>query len=282
MASDTVNAAPALRLKSASAGQGLAWVRNAFRLYRRRPIGFTGMLSAFLLVSLAVSVLLPIVGGVLAVMALPLLTLGFMVATQAALRNAPVHLGQFVEPLRLAPPPRRRALLLLCAIYGGLTLAIFLGASWVDGGALDQLMSPQPNGGAPTEATVLAMAPQLMAGLLTRFGLTALLAIPFWHAPALIYWGGQGVGQSLFSSTLACWRNRGAFVIYGLVWLALVLAFAIFATSVFALLGAPQLLGGASVAAALVFTAAFYLSLYFTFVDSFERVLPREEADADA
>jgi hypothetical protein len=281
MASDAVNT-PVLRLKRAPAGQGLAWVRNAFRLYRRRPIGFTGMLSAFLLVSLAASVLLPIVGGVIAVMALPLLTLGFMVATQAALRDAPVHLGQFVEPLRLAPPPRRRALLLLCAIYGVLMIGVFLCSNLVDGDALDKLMSAQPDGKGPSEATVLAMAPQLMTGLLMRFGLTALLAIPFWHAPALIYWAGQGVGQSLFSSTLACWRNRGAFVIYGLVWLALVLAFAIFATSVFALLGAPQLLGGASVAAALVFTAAFYLSLYFTVIDSFERVEPRPHAPAVA
>jgi hypothetical protein len=38
--------------------------------------------------------------------------------------------------------------------------------------------------------------------------------VPFWHAPGLVHWGSQGVGQALFSSTLAVWRCRGAFVVY--------------------------------------------------------------------
>ena len=47
------------------------------------------------------------------------------------------------------------------------------------------------------------------------------LSIPFWHAPALVYWGGQGWAKSLFFSTVALWRNKGAFALYGLGWLAL-------------------------------------------------------------
>ena len=43
--------------------------------------------------------------------------------------------------------------------------------------------------------------------------------MPFWHAPALVYWGGQTVGKSLFFSTVACWRNKGAFAVYALDWL---------------------------------------------------------------
>jgi hypothetical protein len=150
-------------------------------------------------------------------------------------------------------------------------LAALMGSDAADGGALERLMGAGPGGqGGLTEAEVLAMAPQLMRSLLLRAGLTALLAVPFWHAPALAYWAGQGVGQSLFSSTLACWRNRGAFFVYGLAWLGLGLAFGVFSTSLFALLGTPQLLGGAMIAGSLIFSTAFYLSLYFTFVDSFK------------
>ena len=36
---------------------------------------------------------------------------------------------------------------------------------------------------------------RLQAGMMLRFGLAALLAVPFWHAPALALWAGQGVGQ---------------------------------------------------------------------------------------
>lgn len=273
----------ALRLHTVPAVQGLAWVRRAFGLYRERPLGFTGMLSAFLMMSLAVSVLLPYAGAVLSLMALPLLSLGFMVATQAALRKQPVHLGQFIEPLRGTTAARRRTLLLLCALYGALMLVALLGSDAADGGALDRLMGGGPGGQAgPTEAEMLAMAPQLMRGVLLRAGLTALLAVPFWHAPALAYWAGQGVGQSLFSSTLACWRNRGAFVVYGLAWLGLGLAFGVFSTSLFALLGAPQFLGGAMIAGSLVFSTAFYLSLYFTFVDSFKPTAPSDASGGGA
>ena len=49
-----------------------------------------------------------------------------------------------------------------------------------------------------------------------------MLAVPFWHAPALVYWDHHGCAKALFSSTLACWRNRGAFTVYSLVWFVLI------------------------------------------------------------
>ena len=59
----------------------------------------------------------------------------------------------------------------------------------------------------------------------TRFGLAACLSVPFWHAPALVYWQGQGVGQALFSSTLAVWRCKGAFLMYSLAWVGVIAIF---------------------------------------------------------
>ena len=60
------------------------------------------------------------------------------------------------------------------------------------------------------------VSPRLLGGLGT------LLSIPYWFAPALVHWGGQGVGQSLFSSTLALWRNKGAFTTFMATWVAVV------------------------------------------------------------
>ena len=97
----------------------------------------------------------------------------------------------------------------------------------------------------------------------------ALLSVPFWHAPALVHWGGQGVAQALFSSTLAVWRCKGAFFVYALAWAALMLLFGIVTALVFGLLGVPQLVGLIGVPAGLVFSAVFYISLLFTFNDSF-------------
>ena len=109
----------------------------------------------------------------------------------------------------------------------------------------------------------------LRNGMLLRLGATALLSLPFWHAPALVAWHGQGLAQALFSSSLACWRNRGAFAIYGLAWVGVVLAFGLVAGVSMSLLGAPQLVSAIAVPAGLIFTTVFYVSLYFTYQGCF-------------
>ena len=119
-------------------------------------------------------------------------------------------------------------------------------------------------------------------GLLTAAALGTLLSVPFWHAPALVHWGGQGVRQALFSSTLALWRTKGAFVTYMLAWGGVLLAVRrSSAALLFGLIGAPQLAGVVGVPAGLVFSTVFYVSLLFTFNDSFGAA-PSAPRDRDA
>jgi hypothetical protein len=73
----------------------------------------------------------------------------------------------------------------------------------------------------------------------------------------------------MFSSTLAVWRSKGAFFTYMLAWVGVLLLFGLVTAIVFALLGAPQLAGLIGVPAGLVFSTVFYLSVLFTFNDSF-------------
>jgi len=46
----------------------------------------------------------------------------------------------------------------------------------------------------------------------------------FWHAPALVAWYRLDLRKALFFSGIACWRNKGAFLMYGATWLLVVLA----------------------------------------------------------
>jgi hypothetical protein len=105
------------------------------------------------------------------------------------------------------------------------------------------------------------------------FALTALwgllVATPFWHAPALVHWGGQGIAQALFSSTLALWRTKGAFSVYLLGWIALSLLFSLVSGVLLGLFGLQDVAAGAAVPAMLMFSTAFYVSLYFAFTDTF-------------
>lgn len=257
-----------LRLRDVPALQGASWVRRGLITFSRRPLGFASQIVAFFFATMVVSLVLPGVGSVIALMALPLLTLGAMAGTQQALAGGQVHPGQLVEPLR-KPGPARKALLQLCALYGLLTLGVLLLTQALMGDAVQQLEAIYNGAGTPSEPATPADATLLQALAVQALGVSA-LAVPFWHAPALVAWGGQGLGQALFSSTLAVWRCRGAFVVYALVWFGLTLLLGTAAALLASVLGMPKLAAVAALPMALLVMTAFYASLWFTFVDSFD------------
>ncbi|MES2958402.1 MAG: BPSS1780 family membrane protein [Pseudomonadota bacterium] len=274
-----------LRILDASAKDGATWVSRAFALFLKRPLAFSALFALFLFAALVLLVL-PYVGAVLLLMALPLLGLGFMIASRSALGDGPVHAGQLLEPLRggsEAAVARRKQLLLLCGLYAAATAAIMLLSAAVDGGSFEQLqilLASTRDAGKQQELEALLDDDSLLLGMLLRLGGTALLSIPFWHAPALVWWQGQGVAQSLFSSTLACWRNRAAFLVFGLAWSVTIVAFAVLAGGIFALIGAPQLVTLAAVPAGLMFSTTFYVSLLFTYQGCFGDGSSAEPASA--
>jgi hypothetical protein len=258
----------ALSIRQAVPAEGVQWTRDAFRLFMRRPMPFTGMFVTFLLVAL-LATLVPVAGGVVMLMSLPLLSLGFMLGSRAAQSDLPVHPGLFVEPLR-GDRQRRNTLLTLCAAYALGTVLIMTLSDWIDGGAFDRLQVLMAKGDeARSEMEAVLVDPRLMWGLITRFGLAACLSVPFWHAPALVYWQGQSVGQALFSSTLAVWRCKGAFTMYSLAWVAVIGIFGALVGVLFSLFGARQLAGVIAMPAGLMFSTVFYVSLLFTFEGCF-------------
>ena len=258
----------ALVLKPVPAARGPRWIGDAFRLYAKRPLGFASLFAVFLFAAMLLS-LVPLLGSVVQMMSLPLLSLGFMVAGQSVLLGGTVHPRQFIEPLRTSPE-RRRALLILCASYGALAIFILLLADAVSNHAVDRMQALIAKGeSAQPQLAALFAEPQVLTGALLATGLGALLSVPFWHAPALVHWGGQGVRHALFSSTLALWRTKGAFFNYMLAWAGVLLIFGLITAIVFGLIGAPQLAGLIGVPAGLVFSTVFYISVLFTFNDSF-------------
>jgi hypothetical protein len=261
-----------LRIVHAAPRRGLAWVSAAFALFLKRPLGFSLLFLSFLVAAM-VLLALPYVGALLLLAFMPLLTLGFMAATRAAQAGQPAHAGHLIEPFTAgADRQRRNALLQLCALYAVTTALVMLAADAIDGGAFErlQLLLAAERGDARNrQIDELLADPALLNGMLVRFGVSALMSVPFWHAPPLVAWHGQGIAQSLFSSTLAVWRNRGAFTVYALAWTATVVGFGVVAGLLFALVGLPQLLAVAALPAGLLFSTAFYVSLYFTYADSF-------------
>lgn len=268
-----------LTLKTVEAGHGSRWVGDAFRLFARKPLAFTamGLLPGVLATLLPV---LPLGMAVLSLFSLPLLSLGFMVAAQSALLNGPVHVRQILEPLR-GDPARRRALFKLCAGYVLLLVLASLVAATLSSGALAQLQGLDRT--SPEFATKAeALAPSLSRAIGVMLLLYALISVPYWHAPALVHWGGQGAKQALFSSTLALWRTRGAVAVYLLCWagvLLLVFLLAAILGSAIAVQGPSAVVAFVAVLMTAALYAVFYISALFCFNDTFGNAPARAPAE---
>jgi hypothetical protein len=226
-------------------------------------------LAAWLLGGTLLSTLLPVVGSVVMLMSPPLASLGFMIAGQSVLLDGPVHPRQFIEPL-LGDPRRRKAMLLLCLLYAAAMTGVTVVAMQMADESLSKL-AQQPAGSAlPREEIValLTASDMTTATLFFTLALSALSA-PFWHAPALVHWGGQSAAQALFSSLLAVWRNKWSFAVYFAVFTAAGLT-GLFLLSALATALLPLWLALALLALAWASAGAvFYLSVLFTFNDSF-------------
>ncbi len=259
-----------LLLKSVEASRGTRWIGDAFRLFGRKPLAFTALFAVFAFTVTLFSVL-PVLGMAVQFTAMPLVSLAFMVAGQSALLDGPVHPRQYLEALR-GDPLRRRALIKLGLLYGFLALCILLVADAASDsafGRMQQLMAQGASAQPGTAQLPLQPPAGLGTAVFLMLGLGTLLSVPFWHAAALVHWGGQGVKQALFSSTVAVWRSKGAFALYIASWVGLSFLVGTAALILIALLGAPQLVSMLLVPVFMMFSAIFYLSVLFTFNDSF-------------
>ena len=260
-----------LVLKTVESRQGLIWLQQGVAVFGRQPLALTGLFGTFLFMALLL-LLLPVVGGLVVLAAIPLLGLVMMMGTAAAVRGQPVLPSLFLAPLR-TEPLRRRRLLALCGLYGAASLLVMALSDLADGGKLDALQELMAAGGDSDQARdrlqALMQDPQLRSGLYLRLTLTALMALPFWHAPALVWWGQQGVAQSMFSSLIALWRCRGAFLLYVAGWFALISVLSLGLGFVLQALDASRFIGVLAMPLAMTLSVMFYASLYFMFVQTF-------------
>jgi len=248
-----------MKFKLVPPRQGMLWVRHGLQVFFQRPAAFCLLLFVYMLV-----------GWMLFFSIAPLATAGFMIATRQALQGRMPLPSVFLEPLRSGSAQRWAQLKLAVAYLAGVVLVVWLVRSV--GASAFQALDQSAAAGRTAEEQIVPLLSDPSFQLAWWVGAVgfALLAIPFWHAPALVHWGGQSAGKALFFSVVACWRNRSALVVYMLGWCAVMLVFAVLSSIVLGLLGAEQLALVAVLPAALMLTAAFYASLYFTFADSFE------------
>ena len=257
-----------MKLQTVPANRGSAWVKQGFRVFFKQPLAFAALFAAFMFAVFLLA-MVPFVGSLVVLALLPLVSLGYMIATKRVLEGGFPTPQVYFEPLR-GPRPQLVAMVQMGLAYAMATFVIMWLSDLVDGGAFEALMDALPDAQkAPDAVAAKLVDPRLALGMMLRFALAGLLSVPFWHAPALVHWDGHGCEKALFSSTLACWRNKGAFTVYSAVWMALIAGLGAAGSILFGLLGAPQVFAVVAVPLSLLITTVFYASLYFTFADSF-------------
>ena len=250
-----------MQLNIVPARTGLNWARQGIRTFWRQPLAMSGLFFLFMAVVSVMSIV-PVIGGALALVLLPALTLGMMAATEAAEDQRFPMPGLLFAALK--PGPQRKAMLQLGAWYA-LAFLVIMGVSMlVDGGTFARVYLTGAN-----------MSPEVVnsASFQTALWVSMVLYIPlammFWHAPALVHWQGVAPVKSLFFSFVACWRNLRAFMVYVAVWFGLFIGVATVSMLVTSLLGDPSLLMTILMPTGLMVAAMFFTSMVYSVRDCF-------------
>lgn len=203
-------------LKKAAASDGYLWIRQGLWLFKKNPLAF--LMLVFLYVFIAQFAMLIPVFGVFAILVLtPALTVGFMTACQMVIRQERVHPSIYLVAFKGNDSATKKNLFKLGVIYAFLILLLSLVASaFIDFQQLIPMLTEE------TQPTIREVK-ELYIGI----GIGAILYIPLamvmWFSPVLIAWEKMSVGQALFSSWMACWNNRTAFILYLIIWALLII-----------------------------------------------------------
>jgi hypothetical protein len=251
-----------VKLHHVPARTGVLWVKLGIRTFLRQPLALAGLFFMFMLLVSVLSIV-PLLGHALALALLPAATLGLMAATREA------EGGKFPMPTILAVAfragkDRIRSMLVLGALYAVGSVIIMGLSALLAGGDLPTMAGE----GEITEE--MLRQPGMVRGMLISLVLYVPLGLLFWHAPALVHWHGVSPAKSLFFSALACWTNKAALLVYLLTWGGVFLGVSLVVVVLASALGGPQVLSVLVFPMAMLLSAMFFASLYFTFRDSFE------------
>ena len=128
-----------MQLIEVPAKTGYVWFRQGIWLFRRNPLAFLTLFFAYLLAMTAIS-LIPIIGGVLPLMLIPGIAVGFMSACRDTIAGKPVLPTILVDGFRAYGGQVAKRLLLLGVLYIIAMAVVLMGSALADGGTLLHLM----------------------------------------------------------------------------------------------------------------------------------------------
>ena len=251
-----------MKLRIVPARTGTRWVRDGVRTFFRQPLALGSLFGIFILL-MSLAAMVPWVGGVLALVLMPAATLGLMAATREADEGrAPMPVILFTAFRQ--GPRQTRAMLVLGALYAVGVMIVMGISSLIDGGQFAQVYL-----GGDGVTRELVMDPRFRTAMWVTTLLYLPLSLAFWHAPALVHWHAVPPVKSLFFSLVAVLRNTRAFLLFGAMWMAMSFGAGLVLLVLTAVTGSAAIAAAGLLPTGLVIGAMFFVSLWFTFRDSF-------------
>ncbi|WP_321845925.1 BPSS1780 family membrane protein [Paraburkholderia bannensis] len=248
-----------MQLIEVPAKQGYVWFRQGIWLFRRNPLAFLTLFFAYLLAMTLISAV-PLIGGVLPLIFVPGVAVGFMAACRDTIAGKPVFPTILVDGFRSYGPNVTKHLFMLGGIYVVAMTLVLAASALVDGGELLRLMTL--GGTLDTEAIENSNVPLAVLASLAVYVPVSML---FWFAPVLTAWHDVPPVKAMFFSIVSCWRNKGAFMVYGALWFALSMGVAIGLSNLLRALGAGDYALAIVMPALILVTTMIYCSFYATY-----------------
>lgn len=250
-----------MQLIEVSAKTGYVWFRQGIWLFRRNPLAFVTLFFTYLLAMMLVS-LVPVIGATLPLLLIPGIAVGFMAACRDTIAGKQVLPTILIDGFRSYGPTVTQRLLALGGLYIVSMAAVFACSALGDGGTLLKIMFGL---GAENLGPEALDSPGVRIAVLIAAALYAPVAMMFWFAPVLTAWHDVPPVKALFFSVVSCWRNKGAFTVYGLLWFALALGVSFGLAALMQALGASAYALTVMMPASIVITAMLYCSFYATY-----------------
>jgi hypothetical protein len=196
--------------RAVDAGQGWAWIASGFELFKKQP-GIWIALVVVLFVIMLVLGLIPVLGAIATFLLLPVFTGGMMLGCQALQREGSLEMGHLFAGFK-----NQTGNLFVLGALGIVGWAIVMLPVFVivGTGAVFGAMRGDAMGAG-------AMGVSFMLAFLVAAGLSILVYMALWFAPALVVLRGVAPVAAIRESFLACLKNVIPFLLYGIILLVL-------------------------------------------------------------
>ena len=190
------------------AGQGVAWLREGFGVFKAAPGLWIGMLIVYIIIMMLLG-FVPVLGNLATIVLGPVFTGGFMLVSRN-MESGTAAFNDMFAGFRDKFGP----LVVLGLIYFGLfiiPMAIFMAVG------MGSMMSMDPTSMESPEALGLPF----LLGFLIFIALMIPLAMGMWFAPCLIMFNDLSPWNAFITSFRGCLSNILPFLLYGIVVLLL-------------------------------------------------------------